>query len=60
MLPLVSRAIAGAVGLPLAPLIIAAMFALIIRRALTCAPGGAVGAGLAPDSKMWLSLALKQ
>jgi hypothetical protein len=60
VLPLVSRGIAGAVGLPLAPLIIAAMFALIIRRALTCAPGGAVGAGLAPDSKMCLSLALKQ
>ena len=39
-----SRAIAGAVGLPLAPLMIAAIFALIIRRALTCAPGGAVGA----------------
>jgi alpha-1,2-mannosyltransferase len=34
LLPLVSRAAAGAVGLPLAPLTIAAVFALTVRRAL--------------------------
>ena len=35
LLPLISRVAAGAVGLPLAPLTIAAVFALTIRRALT-------------------------
>ena len=34
VLPLVSRTTAGAIGLPLAPLIIAAIFVLILRRAL--------------------------
>jgi alpha-1,2-mannosyltransferase len=34
-LPLISRAVAGGVGLPLAPLTIAAVFALTMRRALT-------------------------
>ncbi len=35
VLPLVSRATAGAIGLPLAPLTIAAILALTLRRALT-------------------------
>ena len=34
VLPLISRIAAGAVGLPLAPLTIAAVLALILRRAL--------------------------
>ena len=38
VLPLVSRAAAGALGLPLAPLTIAAVFALIMRRALIAPP----------------------
>jgi alpha-1,2-mannosyltransferase len=40
VLPLISRAVAGAIGLPLAPLTIAAVFALAARRALAAAPGG--------------------
>jgi alpha-1,2-mannosyltransferase len=40
-LPLISRTAAGAIGLPLAPLTIAAILALILRRALTPAPAGA-------------------
>jgi len=59
-LPLVSRAIAGAVGLPLAPLTIAAILALTLRRALNPAPGGAAGAGLDPKSMMRLTPALNQ
>jgi hypothetical protein len=50
VLPLISRAVAGAVGLPLAPLTIAAIFALTMRRALTRAPGGAESAVL--DKKL--------
>jgi hypothetical protein len=38
-LRLISRAAAGAVGLPLAPLTIAAIFALTMRRAPTPARG---------------------
>jgi hypothetical protein len=34
-LPLVSRIVAGAFGLPLAPLTIAALLLVILRRALT-------------------------
>jgi hypothetical protein len=59
-LPLVSRAIAGAVGLPLAPLTIAAILALTLGRALNPAPGGAAGAGLDPKSMMRLTPALNQ
>jgi alpha-1,2-mannosyltransferase len=59
-LPLVSRTIAGVVGLPLAPLIIAAILALTLRRALTRAPGGAADAGRDPNSTMRLFPALKQ
>ena len=59
-LPLVSRALAGAVGLPLAPLTIAALLALTMRRALTAAPGGAGGAASGINSKMHLSPALEQ
>jgi alpha-1,2-mannosyltransferase len=43
-LPLISRVVAGAVGLPLAPLTIAALLALILRRALKVRAGGARGA----------------
>ena len=50
VLPLISRAADGAVGLPLAPLTIAAIFALTMRRALTRAPGGAESAVL--DKKL--------
>ena len=57
VLPLVSRATAGAVGLPLAPLVIAAIFALAMRRALTRNSGRAA---LAANSNMHLSPALKQ
>jgi len=59
MLPLISRAAAGAVGLPLAPLIIGAIFALTIRRALTPAPGS-TGRALETNPKMHLSPALEQ
>ena len=38
VLPLISRVVAGEVGLPLAPLTIAAVLALTMRRALTTAP----------------------
>jgi hypothetical protein len=59
VLPLISRATAGAVGVPLAPLTIAALFALTRRRALATAPGpGRVRAGV--NSKMHLSPALEQ
>ncbi len=56
VLPLISRAAAGAVGVPLAPLTIAAIFALTMRRALTRAPGSVGRAALDPNSKMHLSL----
>ena len=39
LLPLLSRTVAGAIGLPLAPLTIAAVFALTLRRALNPAVG---------------------
>ena len=58
VLPLVSRATAGAVGLPLAPLVIAAIFALTMRRALS--PETAGRAALAANSNMHLSPALEQ
>ena len=60
VLPLISRSLAGAVGLPLAPLILAAIFALTMRRALTRAPGGARPAAPGINSKMHLSPALEQ
>jgi alpha-1,2-mannosyltransferase len=41
VLPLISRAVAGMVGLPLAPLTIAAVLALTARRALKAAPDSA-------------------
>jgi alpha-1,2-mannosyltransferase len=56
-LPLVSRAAAGAIGLPLAPLTIAAVLALTVRRALIPATESAAGAVPGADSKMHLSLA---
>jgi alpha-1,2-mannosyltransferase len=56
VLPLVSRAAAGAVGAPLAPLTIAALLALTMRHAL--APSGSHAAGI--NSKMHLSPALEQ
>jgi alpha-1,2-mannosyltransferase len=40
LLPLISRVAAGALGLPLAPLTLVAIFALTMRRALTPAIGG--------------------
>jgi alpha-1,2-mannosyltransferase len=48
LLPLVSRAAAGAVGLPLAPLTIAAVFALTVRRALRPAESCEQGARADP------------
>ena len=60
VLPLISRVAAGAVGLPLAPLTIAAIFALTMRRALTRAAGGARRAAPDINSKMHLSPALEQ
>ena len=60
VLPLISRSLAGAVGLPLAPLILAAIFALTMRRALTRAPGSARPAAPDINSKMHLSPALEQ
>jgi alpha-1,2-mannosyltransferase len=60
LLPLISRAIAGAIGLPLAPLTIAAVFALTLRRALRPAVDG--GQRVARDMriKFPLSLLLEQ
>jgi alpha-1,2-mannosyltransferase len=60
VLPLISRAAAGAIGLPLAPLTIAGVFALIARRALTSAPSGAGRETLDVNSNMHLSPALEQ
>jgi alpha-1,2-mannosyltransferase len=40
LLPLISRVIAGSIGLPLAPLTIAAVFALTMRRASRLAANG--------------------
>ena len=55
LLPLVSRAAAGAVGLPLAPLTIAALFALTMRRALEPRAASARAPGM--NAKIRLSLA---
>ena len=55
VLPLVSRVVAGAVGLPLAPLVIAALLALILRRALTPAADSAERATLDADLHIRLS-----
>ena len=60
VLPLISRVVAGAVGLPLAPLTIAAVFALAARRALACAPDGGKRVPPVADSKIHLSPALEQ
>jgi alpha-1,2-mannosyltransferase len=57
LLPLVSRIAAGAVGLPLAPLTIAAVFALTIRRALKAAASCDERAALDPPVEIRLSLA---
>ena len=56
VLPLVSRAAAGAVGMPLAPFAIAALFALVMHRALASAGAGAPGI----ISHMHLSPALEE
>ena len=60
VLPLVSRVVAGALGLPLAPLTIAAIFALTMRRALPGAPESARRANPGAYSNMPLSSALEQ
>ena len=57
VLPLVSRAAAGAIGLPLAPLTVAAVLALTVRRALIPATESAARAVPGANSKMHLSLA---
>jgi alpha-1,2-mannosyltransferase len=44
ILPLVSRAIAAGAGIPLAPLLLTALFALVLRRAAAPEPGGIVQA----------------
>jgi alpha-1,2-mannosyltransferase len=59
-LPLVSRIAAGAVGLPLAPLTIAAVLALILRRALMPAADSADGVALDASLRIPLSLALER
>ena len=59
-LPLVSRIVAGAVGLPLAPLTIAALLALILRRALGPAAAGRRAPSLHADLQIRLSLAPEQ
>jgi hypothetical protein len=60
VLPLISRTLAGAAGLPLAPLVIAAVFALVARRAFTPAPAGVEIAYPNVNRKMQLSSALEQ
>jgi alpha-1,2-mannosyltransferase len=57
LLPLISRVAAGAVGLPLAPLTVAAVFALTIRRALTPAANGEMRVVLDTRIESRLSLA---
>ena len=59
-LPLISGIAAGAVGLPLAPLTIAAVLALILRRALMPAADSADGVALDASLRIPLSLALEQ
>lgn len=59
-LPLISRIAAGAVGLPLAPLTIAAVLALILRRALMPTADSADGVALDASLRIPLSLALEQ
>ena len=56
-LPLVSRVLAGALGLPLAPLTFAALLALILRRALGRAPVSAERDPPDADLQIRLSLA---
>ncbi len=60
VLPLISRATAGAAGLPLAPLIIAAIFVLTMRRALTPASNSEGRAAPHISAKMHLSPAPEQ
>ncbi len=57
LLPLISRVLAGAVGLPLAPLTIAALFALTMRRALEPAANGEPRVTLDTNMEIGLSLA---
>lgn len=57
LLPLISRVLAGAVGLPLAPLTIAALFALTMRRALQPAANGEPRVTLDTNMEIGLSLA---
>jgi alpha-1,2-mannosyltransferase len=59
-LPLISRIVSGAVGLPLAPLTIAALLALIVRRALKVAAHSADRASLDLDLRIPLSLAAER
>jgi alpha-1,2-mannosyltransferase len=59
-LPLISRIAAGALGLPLAPLTIAAVLALIVRRALMPATDNAGAVALDASLRIPLSLALEQ
>ena len=56
-LPLISRVVAGAAGLPLAPLTIAALLALILRRAAGPAADSVERAHLDADLQIRLSLA---
>ena len=57
LLPLISRVLAGAVGLPLAPLTIAALFALTMRRALKPAANREPRVTLGTNMEIGLSLA---
>jgi glycosyl transferase family 87 len=59
-LPLISRIAAGALGLPLAPSTIAAVSALIVRRALMPATDNAGAVALDASLRIPLSLALEQ
>ncbi len=57
LLPLISRVLAGAVGLPLAPLTIAGLFALTMRRALKPTANGEPRVTLDRNMEIGLSLA---
>jgi hypothetical protein len=60
LLPLISRVLAGAIGLPLAPLTIAALFALTMRRALKPAANDEPRVTLGTKKEIGLSLALER
>jgi hypothetical protein len=60
LLPLISRVVAGAIGLPLTPLTISAVFALTLRRALRPAANGEQHVARDMRIKFPLSLVVEQ